>query len=111
MKWSKLLFPVVVSKTVKSVPKICKNCKFYVEDFGVIECSKFSQVDLVTGRVSRSPASSVRMNPEKCGEEGLMFEKNNYKFVTVPYFFFKNYGLIFIPSIIYVISLGLHYTR
>jgi len=73
--------------------KICKNCKHFIGDS--IECRKFGDVDLVTGKVTYPSAKSIRDDSEKCGENATHFEENHFKIVTVPYYFVKEYKIIF----------------
>ena len=86
----------------------CNNCKHFIANN--IECKKFSDVNLVSGKVSYESASYVRADEKKCGKSGVLFEKNNYKIITVPYYFIKDYWYIF-PyigfTILYAISLAL----
>jgi len=84
---------------------ICANCKFFIANKN--ECSKFGDVDIITGKYSYEPASSVRNDEDKCGEYAIFFRKNYFKFITIPYYFvLKNssYFLIvpfaFLPFII-----------
>jgi len=65
--------------------KMCKNCKFYIP--GVEKCSKFGDPDFVNGDHNYKYASIVRENENYCGMSGKLFEKNNFKIVTVPYFY------------------------
>ena len=52
-------------------------------------------VDLVNGKTDYNLAKYTRKN--ECGQEGIYFEKNNYKIITVPYYFVKeNSYLIFL---------------
>ena len=60
------------------------------------ECSRFGTVDLVTGKESYEYASSVRRDENKCGESGKYFEKNNFKFITVPYYFLLDFWPILV---------------
>lgn len=69
--------------------KTCNNCKHFIAN--KIECGKFSEVNLVSGKITYESASYVRADEEKCGKEGVFFEKNNYKIITVPYYFIKDY--------------------
>jgi hypothetical protein len=72
--------------------KICRDCKFYIPNNK--ECSKFPNVDLVTGRVTYNYASSLRTDEKLCGKEGKYFEKNHFKFITIPYYFIKEWWLV-----------------
>lgn len=76
---------------------ICENCKFFVPNNN--ECRKFGDMDIITGEYSYEPAIRIRNDEDKCGEYAILFEKNNFKFVTVPYYFILENGkLIFILS-------------
>lgn len=90
MKISKLysILPILTFGRTRSLihtTKICKDCKYFIAN--KIECGKFGDTDLVTGKISYNYARSVRMDENKCGEEAKHFEKNNFKIVTVPYYF------------------------
>jgi hypothetical protein len=94
------LFFLLIAPIWALVP-ICKDCKFLVNS----ECKKFGDVNLVTGEISYTLAKYIRADETKCGTKGVLFEKNNYKIITVPYYFVKEYwflwSYIFI-AIIYV---------
>lgn len=69
--------------------KICRDCKYFIGD--KLECSKFGDTNIITGEVSYHFAESVRKDHDKCGENGVFFEKNNFKPITVPYYFLKKH--------------------
>jgi hypothetical protein len=71
--------------------KICKDCKYFIGD--QMECKKFSDTNLITGKVSFDYAQSARENNKKCGENAIHFEENHNKIVTVPYYFLKKNSL------------------
>jgi hypothetical protein len=71
-----------------SAPKFCKDCRFYIAN--TRECSVFSDSNLVTGVKSYVYASSARQNDNKCGKDAVYFQENNYKWLTVPYYFLIN---------------------
>ena len=71
-----------------SEPKLCKDCRFYIAN--TRECSVFSDSNLGTGEKSYDYASSARQNDNKCGKIAVYFQENNYKLLTVPYYFFIN---------------------
>ena len=94
------LFFLLIAPIWALVP-ICKDCKFLANS----ECQKFGDVNLVTGKVTYSPAKYIRADETKCGVNGALFEKNNYKIITVPYYFVKeNWFLVsyMVMGIIYV---------
>jgi len=76
--------------------KICKDCKHYIGDN--IECRKFGDTNLITGKVTYDSARSVRENEKKCGENAIYFEENKFKIITVPYYFLKNNWILLIPT-------------
>ena len=47
------------------------------------------------------------MRDNECGVDGRYFKKNNIKFITIPYYFLKEYWM-FIPAVlltfVYVLS-------
>ena len=65
--------------------KICKDCKYFIGNTN--KCIKYGEIDLVTGKVTNELASNARINKNLCGEDGIYFEKNNFKFITIPYYF------------------------
>ena len=83
------LFFLLIAPICALVP-ICKDCKFLANS----ECRKFGDVNLVTGKVTYSLAKYIRSDETKCGIKGAFFEKNNYKIITVPYYFVKEYWLL-----------------
>jgi hypothetical protein len=64
---------------------ICANCKFFISNKN--ECSKFGDVDIITGKYTYESAASVRNDEDKCGEYAIFFRKNYFKFITIPYYF------------------------
>lgn len=64
---------------------ICANCKFFIANKN--ECSNFGDVDIITGKYNYEKATSVRNDEDKCGEYGILFKQNYFKFITVPYYF------------------------
>ena len=86
-----------------SIPtkKICKNCIHFIGD--KIECRKFSDTNIITGKVTYNSAKDVRKDEKMCGEDAIQFEENNFKIITVPYYFFKNNWLPNSLLILYII--------
>jgi hypothetical protein len=74
--------------TLITPKKLCINCKYYISNKR--ECALFGETNLVNGENSYSYAISARNNDKKCGEEAKYFVENEYKFLTVPYYFFKD---------------------
>jgi hypothetical protein len=83
----------IIRATMISPKKICKDCKFFIANEK--RCMKFGNTDLVTGQQDYDYASSTRNNNNKCGEDAKYFEENNFKFLTVPYYFTLTYWYIF----------------
>ena len=69
---------------------ICGNCKFFIPNKN--ECKKFGDVNIITGEYTYESATSVRNDEGKCGEYAIFFKKNNFKFITVPYYFMLENG-------------------
>ena len=88
--------------------KICKDCRHFIGDN--VECRKFGDVDLVTGKVTYPAAKYIRDDSEKCGENATHFEENQFKIVTVPYYFVKEYKFIFSSVVLFSIYVYLYYT-
>ena len=83
---------------------LCKNCKYFIADNK--ECGFFVNTDLVTGQKYYDSASNARSLDTKCGKYGKHFEYNNFKVVTVPYYFVKEFwGLLILPTIGVVVFL------
>lgn len=62
--------------------KICANCKFFISN--TKECSKYGDVDIITGKYDYEDATSVRKDESKCGEDAIFFKNNNFKFLSIP---------------------------
>ena len=89
------LFPLVRT-SLPTTKKICKNCKYFIGYN--IECRKFGDTNIITGKVTYQSARSVRENEKKCGKVAVHFEENHFKIITVPYYFVKNTWPIFLSS-------------
>jgi carbon starvation protein CstA len=68
--------------------KICKDCRHFIGNN--MECRKFGVTNLVTGKVTYDAAWLARSEEKKCGKEAIHFEENQFKIITVPYYFFKS---------------------
>jgi hypothetical protein len=64
---------------------ICANCKFFISNKN--ECKKFGDINIITGKYTYEKAVSVRNDDDKCGEYAIFFKKNNFKVITIPYYF------------------------
>jgi len=74
--------------------KICADCKFFISNKN--ECSKFGDLDIITGKYKYEPAFQVRNDEGKCGEDGIFFKKNYLKFIPITYnFIYENNLSIF----------------
>lgn len=87
----------VIKTTLITPKKLCKDCKFFIANEK--QCMKFGNTDLVTGEQHYKLASYTRDDKDKCGEDAKYFEKNNFKILTVPYYFTLTYWYIF-PAIL-----------
>ena len=88
---------------------LCVNCKFFVKDKN--ECSQYGYVDLITGEPYYEDAMNVRKDKHKCGENAIYFEKNNFRWITDPYYFIKEHQvLVFVLSIYLVPTVWILYT-
>jgi hypothetical protein len=85
-----------VRPSVISTKKICKDCIHFIGDNR--ECRKFGDTNIITGKVTYNSARSVREDKNKCGEDAILFEKNNLKIITVPYYFFKDNSHFMLPT-------------
>ena len=61
-----MLYKPSVRPTIIHTKKICKDCKFFIANN--MECSRFGQVDLVTGKKTYEYARNTRIDEDKCGE-------------------------------------------
>ena len=61
--------------------KICADCKFFISNKN--ECSKFGDLDIITGKYNYEPAVEVRNDYNKCGEDAIFFKKNYLKFISI----------------------------
>ena len=100
MKLSKLyivtrLFSTDRSSLMPPTKKICKDCVHFIGDS--LECRKFGDIDLITGKVSYPYARTMRTDEKKCGQPATHFEENYLKIITVPYYFVKNTSFIMLP--------------
>jgi len=76
---------------------ICGNCKYFIPNEN--KCSKFGDVNIITGKYTYEKAKSIRNDENKCGEYGIFYKKNYFKFITIPYYFIlENSKLIFVLS-------------
>ena len=72
--------------------KICKDCVHFIGNN--IECRKFGDTNIITGKITYESAKSVRKDEQKCGENAILFEKNHFKIITIPYYFLKDNSII-----------------
>jgi hypothetical protein len=89
----------LVRSSIMPTKKICKDCRHFIWDN--IECRKFGDTNLITGKVTYKYARSVREDETLCGEDAILFEENQYKIITVPYYFLKEKLVIFIPGLLF----------
>jgi hypothetical protein len=91
MRLSKLYaFTTLFSKVQPSLipaKKICKDCRHFIGDN--IECRKFGDINIITGEITYNSARSIRNDINKCGNDAIYFEKNNFKIITIPYYYLK----------------------
>lgn len=67
--------------------KVCRDCKFYKPNNEHISNIKFSKgfcthpksttIDLITGDISYNLAMENRLLPSMCGEEGMLYERED----------------------------------
>ncbi len=62
--------------TKSFIPKLCKNCKFFILPYN--ECKKSGKIDLITGQVIYEKASDCRRSVNNCGINGKWFIENVY---------------------------------
>ena len=97
MKYSyrRQIFRNITFSTYTNKSKICKDCKYFIPNHR--ECKYFNNTDLVTGQKTFKYASIMR--EYDCGTDAKYFEENKIKFITVPYYFLKEYWM-FIPTVL-----------
>jgi hypothetical protein len=84
-----------VHPSLMPTKKICRDCIHFIGDN--MECRKFGDTNLVTGKVTYDSARSVREDKKKCGEDAIQFEENHFKIITTPYYFLKSNLLLTLP--------------
>ena len=84
--------------------KICRDCKHFIADKR--ECSIFVETHLVSVKINYESAGSARRDEKMCGEEAVFFEKNQYKIITVPYYFLKDYWVLTISGVYVTLMVG-----
>ena len=97
----KYLYRSISSSTVNNkinTLKICKNCKFFIAN--TKECKYINNINLVTDQKTFEYASIMRNN--ECGKDAKYFEENKIKFITVPYYFLKDYWTL-IPTVLFTL--------
>jgi len=89
---------------------ICGDCRYFISNKN--ECSKFGDVNIITGEFNYETAKSVRNDEDKCGEYGIFYKKNHFKFITKPYYFILDNGkLIFVLSYFFPFILWYLFTK
>jgi Holliday junction resolvase-like predicted endonuclease len=64
--------------------KICADCKFFISNKN--ECSKFGEVNIITGKYNYEPAVEVRNDYNKCGEDAIFLKKKKLFKIYLYYF-------------------------
>jgi hypothetical protein len=80
--------------------KICNDCKYFIANDR--KCAKFGEVNIITGKEIYEKAIDMRENNSKCGKDAQYFEKNNFKIITVPYYFLKDYWQVIPPLGVFI---------
>ena len=78
----------------------CINCKFFIPNKN--ECSKFGNVNIITGDFTYEAATIVRNDKNKCGKNAIYFKKNNFKFITTTYY---SLSYVFYPILWYFVGI------
>ena len=82
-------------KLINTKP-VCGDCKFFIGNDQT--CGKLGKTNLITGKQEHQYASLVRYDNNKCGEDGIFFEENKFKFLTAPYYWLTTFWpFIFFP--------------
>ena len=98
-----ILFTTISSTILKNnkittANKLCKDCKYFIANEK--KCKYFNDINLVTGQKTYKYASIMRdITEDKCGIDAKYFKENKIKFITVPYYFLKEYWM-FIPAVL-----------
>ena len=87
-------------KSLTPTKRICKDCRHFIGDN--IECRKFGDTNIVTGKVTYERARHVREDEKKCGKDAIYFEENKFKIITIPYYIMMD-DLV-IQSILLILS-------
>jgi len=69
--------------------KICRDCKYFIGD--ELECGKFGDTNIITGKVIYPYAKTMREDEKACGKAAIHFEENKFKIITVPYYLTREY--------------------
>ena len=77
------------NSTLITPKKICVDCKYFIHERE--KCNLFYNTNLVSGIKTYEYAEKMRSSIDKCGENAIYFEKNNFKFIIAPYNFTKQY--------------------
>jgi len=75
--------------------KICRDCIHFIGDN--IECRKFGDTNIITGKITYNSARSARENEKLCGKDAILFERNHFKIITVPFYFVREKLVILLP--------------
>jgi hypothetical protein len=100
MKIVSLLFFLVLLPCPSSIliqpVKVCANCKHFIGD--TKKCSVYGELNIVTGTSQYEDAIDIRKDNKKCGKNAVLFEKNNFRFITTSrYFLIENWlNLLFL---------------
>lgn len=100
-----------VHPSLMPTKKICRDCIHFIGDS--VECRKFGDTNLVTGKVTYDSARYIREDIKKCGENATQFVENHFKIITIPYYFLKSNLLLtisggFLGLYIYLLVIQLH---
>ena len=104
------IFTTLIAMTHASLiptKRICKDCKHFIGND--LECRKFGDTDIITGKVTYEYARSMRRDEKKCGDNAIHFEENHFKIVTVPYYFLKDNWPIFLSVFIAGFSISFNH--
>jgi hypothetical protein len=63
-------------ETIKNNAVLCKNCIYFKpKSFGIHKCTKFGELDIVSGRIEYDSAYKCRLDSNCCGMEAKYFQE------------------------------------
>lgn len=90
-----------ITPNLNNPTRICNNCIHYIANEK--KCGLFFDVDMVTGDKTYQNACTVRNSELKCGNDAKYYSENDFKLITVPFYFLKEYNLPITVGFIWIL--------